>query len=182
MINSATSTSTSTSTSIYTQSVNQKRNAGANAETGSVDGHRIQQNEQAARQTPRESLLSFIDSASPEEARSRLNSYMKGSPVMFVNLKAMIVSGKGLEIGGRINQLNDQFRVEAARVDDQEHQLIEHGRAVGKSSKEILTDIVNLYDNQSEIFKVSIGWDGEQWSDPDKYSRLTELTKNYVNT
>ena len=100
---------------------------------------------------------------------------------MMVNLKEMIANGNSFEVAGRINRLNESFRSEAANVHQQEVDLINQGQANGQSAKTILNDIINFRDQQSELFKVSTGWEGSLWSDADNYSALVARSSDYIN-
>jgi hypothetical protein len=134
----------------------------------------------------RENLLAFISNASPEEADKRLNSYKEAGnfslgPVVNLNEIMAAEAAGNSDVAERIHRLSDKFHEEQKLLHRQEVDLINLGKADGKSSKEILTELVGLYDKQSDFFKLSIGWNGKFLSTPESYSKLLELTQGYVN-
>ncbi|MEW5057269.1 MAG: hypothetical protein AB1Y25_06560 [Cycloclasticus sp.] len=140
------------------------------------------QSSEASKSTPRQNVLDFMQTASPEALESRLELIKKSAPsLIMVNLKEMIANGNSFEVAGRINRLNESFRAEAANVHQQEVDLINQGQANGQSAKTILNDIINFRDQQSELFKVSTGWEGSLWSDADNYSALVARSSDYIN-
>ena len=140
------------------------------------------QSSEASKVSSRQNVLYFMQTASPEALESSLESIKKSGPsLMMVNFNDMIANGNSFEVAGRINRLNESFRAEAANVHQQEVDLINQGQANGQSAKTILNDIINFRDQQSELFKISTGWEGSLWSDADKYSALVARSSDYIN-
>ncbi len=175
MINSVTS-------SVYMQPTPQNNYIGQAAESRDVANTQTEQSKQTNGQNLKENMLTFIANASKEEADARVESIKRGgAPLVPINLNKIIASGNSFEILGRINRLSDQLRVEAESFLKQEVALINQGQAAGKTSKDILNDIVDLYGKQTELFKLSMGWEGMRLSDPANFSKLVELTPDYVD-
>lgn len=133
----------------------------------------------------RENMMNFIEHASPEALDTKLVSYMRygGSPPgPVVNLKQIMAAGKqGEEIAVRISRLRQNFSSQVDSVRQQERELISQGRAENKTAKEILTDLVALYEQQSDFYKLATSWEGQTLSSPESYSRLVAMTPDYMD-
>ncbi|GAA5144134.1 hypothetical protein [Thalassotalea piscium] len=130
----------------------------------------------------RKNTLSFIETASPEELEAKVNSLTGRMPSMAViNLREIMNSENGDELVARIGRLQGQMDQEHRNVLDQEQNLISQGRAEGKSNKDILMSIVKMQDEQSELYKMSANWGSKGLTSPENYTKLVELTSNYVN-
>lgn len=131
----------------------------------------------------KDNFMSFLNSATPKELESRLNTIKQsGPPMAVINLRQILSSKNPMEISERIERTSGQFNQEAKIFHKQQYSLIAEGQAVGKSPKEILTNIAGLYDKQSELFKMSVQWGSEGLSAPDNYSKLVKMTPNYFNS
>ncbi len=81
----------------------------------------------------------------------------------------------------RLDRINELFNQEFKQVQNQTADIISEGRASEKKPQEILEDIYNLYDSQSELFKTGRGWDGQLFAmsvdNPSGY----EMTMQYAS-
>lgn len=130
----------------------------------------------------RKNAISFIETATPEELTAKLSSIKKSfPPAALFNFNDIINSKNSFEVAGRISRATEQFNQEAKVFHNDRLDLINQGEIEGKSSKEILTEIMNLNDKQSELFKMSTNWGSKGLSSPENYEKLVELTPSYVN-
>lgn len=130
----------------------------------------------------RKNTISFIETATPEELKKRVNSLVGRMPsAAMINLREIMNSDNGDEVVARINRLSGQIEQESRSVLNQEQELISQGRAEGKSNKEILISIVKLQDAQSDVYKLAMHWGNEGLGSPKTYEKLVELTSSYVN-
>jgi len=81
----------------------------------------------------------------------------------------------------RMARVNELFNQEFKQVQNQTVDIISDGRASGKKPQEILEDIYNLYDSQSELFKTGRGWDGQLFSMSADNPSGFELTMKYAS-
>jgi len=127
-------------------------------------------------------FLSFIKTATPEELDNKLISIKQSRPptAMF-SLNKIMNSENSFELAGRINRAIEQFKPEAKVFHKQELELITQGELEGKKSKEVLTDIASLYDEQSDLFKLSMHWGDKGLADSESYSTLVKLTPTYAD-
>ncbi|MEQ5808950.1 hypothetical protein J3369_16225 [Alteromonas sp. NFXS44] len=131
----------------------------------------------------RANALAFIESASPEELAKKVDS-LKGrmpSAAMF-NLNEILNSSNGEEVMARIFRLQGKLENEFRAVLAQEQEIINEGRASGKTDKDILLDIVKMQDEQSDLYKMGARWGDKGLSAPENYQKLVSLTPDYVNT
>jgi hypothetical protein len=130
----------------------------------------------------RKNAISFIETATPEELTAKLNSIKRSfPPAAMFNFNDIINSENSFEIAGRISRATKQFNQEAKVFHNKQLDLIKQGEVEGKTSKEILTNIMKLTDEQSELFKMSSNWGSKGLSAPENYAKLVELTPSYVN-
>ncbi len=61
----------------------------------------------------------------------------------------------------RLDRISQHFEIDSKKVENQKAELIAKGRELGKKPQEILTDIINLYDSQSDFYKFGRGWNGD---------------------
>lgn len=84
----------------------------------------------------------------------------------------------------RIDPINEIFNQEFKQVESQTANILAEGRA-GKKPQEILEDIFNLYDSQSELFKTGRGWDGQLFSinadNPSGYQLTLKYTSDVID-
>lgn len=134
----------------------------------------------------RELLLEKMENLSREELDVMLANRTKvGENLMVIYLNGSLPDVNDSELMGRLDRAGSLFKIESEKVWKQENLLISQGRMQGETSKEILKNIIDLYDNQSELFKTGIGWNGKGISgnkmDTDGYAKLVDLTPDYVN-
>jgi len=125
---------------------------------------------------------SFINTATPEELDNKLKSIKQSKPptAMF-SLNKIMNSENSFEVAGRINRATAQFEPEAKIFHQQQLELIKQGELEDKTSKEILTDISSLYDEQSDLFKLSMHWGDKGLADSESYPALVKLTPTYAD-
>jgi hypothetical protein len=130
----------------------------------------------------RKNFTSFIETATPEELTTKLSGIKQfGQPTAMFNFNDIANSKNSFEIAGRINRATQQFDQEAKVFHNKQLNIIKQGEIEGKTSKEILTNIMKLTDEQSELFKMSTNWGSKGLSSPENYAKLVELTPSYVN-
>lgn len=130
----------------------------------------------------RKNAISFIETATPEELTSKLSNIKESfPPAALFNFNDIMNAKNSFEIAGRVNRATEQFDQEAKVFHNEQLSLIKQGEIEGKSAKEILTDIVNLQDKQSELFKIATNWDRQGLSSPENYEKLVKLTPDYIN-
>ena len=130
----------------------------------------------------RKNALSFIETATPEELEAKVNSLTGRMPSMaMINLREIMNSENGDELIARIGRLQGRMDQEHRNVLNKEQDLISQGRAEGKSNKDILMSIVKMQDEQSDLYKMSANWGSKGLSSPENYTKLVELTSNYIN-
>jgi len=102
---------------------------------------------------------SFIKTATSEELDNKLKSIKQSkAPTAMFNLNNVMSSENSFELAGRINHSIEQFKPEAEIFHQQQLELIKKGEAEDKTSKDILSNIAKLYDEQSDLFKASMHW------------------------
>tara|TARA_R110000782_G_scaffold382_10_gene1214 strand:+ start:253 stop:786 length:534 start_codon:yes stop_codon:yes gene_type:complete len=133
----------------------------------------------------RQNTISFIESATPEELESRVNSLIGRKPSLIgIDMRGIINTdnaNNGNELLERAKRLSSQVEPEINNVLKKEQDLISQGRAEGKSAKDILMSIVNMQDEQSDAYKLAMHWGNEGLGSPKTYAKLVELTPSYVN-
>jgi len=135
----------------------------------------------------KEALLEKVVNASPDEMDKILNDISgSGTHLMMISFKGGLPDVNDKELMGRLKRINNDFNVESNNFSNEQKNLIAKGKQQGKPSEEIITDIISLYDQQSELFKTGSGWNGEVISgnklNPDGYKKLLELTPAYMNS
>jgi len=135
----------------------------------------------------RESLLEKVVNASPDEMDKILNDISgSGTHGMMIFFNGSLPDLNDKELMGRLERINNDFRAESNDFSNERKNLIANGKQEGKSSEEIIADIIGLYDQQSELFKTGSGWNGDVISgnkmNSDGYKNLLELTPAYVNS
>ena len=98
-----------------------------------------------------------------------------------INLNEILNSDRSFELTERIGRLLGQLEQEHRNVLNLEQDIINQSRADGKSDKEILMSIVQMQDEQSDLYKMSISWGTKGLTSPENYAKLVELTPSYVN-
>lgn len=171
----------SINTHIYSlQQVNKNNQVAAIESNGSRESNTINSTSQSI--NAKNDFKSFITTATPEELDNKLSSIKQSKPptAMF-NLNKIMSSENSFELAGRINRTTEQFKLEARDFHKQQLEIIRQGELKGKTSKEILTDITSLYDEQSDLFKLSIHWGDKGLADSESYSTLVKLTPTYAD-
>ena len=131
----------------------------------------------------RANALAFIESASPEELTNKVDTLKGRMPSLAaINFREIINSGNEEDVLGRINRLQARFEDEAKSALALEQDIINEGRASGKTDKDILLDIVKMRDEQSDLYKMGTRWGVKGLSAPENYQKLVSLTPDYVNT
>lgn len=131
----------------------------------------------------RASAIAFINSSSPDELTAQVDSLIDRKPSLAaINLNEIMNSNNGDEVVGRIKRLSGDIAQEISLVMEKEQALISQGRAGGQSDKDILTNIVAMRDEQSELYKMSTLWGEEGLSSPKNYDKLAELTPTFVDS
>ena len=135
----------------------------------------------------REDLLEKVANASPDEMDKILNDISgSGTHGMMIFFNGSLPDLNDKELMGRLERINNDFRAESNDFSNERKNLIANGKQEGKSSEEIIADIIGLYDQQSELFKTGSGWNGDVISgnkmNSDGYKNLLELTPAYVNS
>lgn len=131
----------------------------------------------------RANALAFIESASPEELAKKVDSLSGGMPnLAAINFREILNSGNEEEVLGRIRRLQGRFEDESKSVFALQQNIINEGRASGKTDKDILLDIVKMNDEQSDLYKMGTRWGDKGLSAPENYQKLVSLTPDYVNT
>tara|TARA_A200000113_G_scaffold196161_1_gene187043 strand:- start:749 stop:1276 length:528 start_codon:yes stop_codon:yes gene_type:complete len=131
----------------------------------------------------RANALAFIESASPEELAKKVDSLSGGMPnLAAINFREILNSGNEEDVLGRIRRLQGRFEDESKSVFALQQNIINEGRASGKTDKDILLDIVKMNDEQSDLYKMGTRWGDKGLSAPENYQKLVSLTPNYVNT
>jgi len=86
----------------------------------------------------------------------------------------------------RLDRISQLFTAESRQVESQKTELIAKGRDMGKLPQEILKDVFDLYDSQSDLFKFGRGWDGDVFafdqSSPAGYERMLHYSSDVVDT
>ena len=131
----------------------------------------------------RANALAFIESASPEELAKKVDSLSGGMPnLAAINFREILNSGNEEDVLGRIRRLQGRFEDESKSVFALQQNIINEGRASGKTDKDILLDIVKMNDEQSDLYKMGTRWGDKGLSAPENYLGLVSLTPDYVNT
>ena len=131
----------------------------------------------------RANALAFIESASPEELAKKVDSLSGGMPnLAAINFREILNSGNEEDVLGRIRRLQGRFEDESKSVFALQQNIINEGRASGKTDKDILLDIVKMQDEQSDLYKMGARWGDKGLSAPENYQKLVSLTPDYVNT
>ncbi len=99
-----------------------------------------------------------------------------------INLREILNSGNEEDVLGRIRRLQARFEDESKSVFAIQQNIINEGRASGKTDKDILLDIVKMKDEQSDLYKMGTRWGDKGLSAPENYQKLVSLTPDYVNT
>jgi len=98
------------------------------------------------------------------------------------NLNEILNSSNDEDVMARISRLQGKLENEFRAVLAQEQEIINEGRASGKTDKDILLDIVKMQDEQSDLYKMGARWGDKGLSAPENYQKLVSLTPDYVNT
>ena len=132
----------------------------------------------------RENAISFVQTASKEEMKEKVDSMIGRMPsthAMF-DLRVLLSRSDGKEILDRIGRLGEKIESEGREVWKKEQDIISQGRANGKSDQDILIDIINMQDEQSDLYKMARRWGESALSSPENYEKIRKLTPSYVNT
>ncbi|WP_046004865.1 hypothetical protein [Pseudoalteromonas rubra] len=130
----------------------------------------------------RESYINYINSATEEQLAGSIDAIKTyGPPIAMFRMSDIVNAANQDELHGRIGRAIDHFDAEAQQYHTQELAIINEGEQAGKSSKEILQEIVALRDQQSELFKMGTNWGSKGLAHPDNYEKLVAATPNYVN-
>ncbi len=133
----------------------------------------------------RETMLSMIDrfSGDNDSMEDLLSNYSRGS--LCGTCTGGLPDLSDPNAAARISRISSLFESEQADVDKQRSDLISFGRANGKSAEQIMNDIVDLYDSQSDLFKTGIGWNGDVFafdsSSPEGLARTQRYVTDAIN-
>ncbi len=133
----------------------------------------------------RERLTSMIEHfANTEEgAKQLLSTFSKPSNggLMLGGLPDLT----NLDAMARHDRISEKFSLEQQGFERQKNNLVNEGVAAGKSSKAILNDIISLYDAQSELFRLGVGWNGQVFAfneaSTEGFKRTLEHSRDVVN-
>jgi len=93
---------------------------------------------------------------------------------------------KNTEAVRRFQRISQMFEQENKQVDSLKSDIISQGRREGKKAQDILYDLVQMYDSQSELFKLGRGWEGDYFSFNDfsteGWSRTLQYTPDVIDT
>jgi len=85
----------------------------------------------------------------------------------------------------RFDRISQLFTAESRQVESQRTALIAKGRDMGKPPQEILKDVFDLYDSQSDLFKFGRGWNGDVFafdkSSPAGYERALRFSSDVID-
>jgi DNA-directed RNA polymerase subunit F len=124
----------------------------------------------------RANALAFIESASPEELAKKVDSLKGRMPsVAMFNLNEILNSSNGEDVMARISRLQGKLENELRAVLAQEQEIINEGRASGKTDKDILLDIFKMQDEQSDLYKMGARWGDKGLSAPENYQKLRRV-------
>ncbi|MBQ4834774.1 hypothetical protein [Pseudoalteromonas luteoviolacea] len=130
----------------------------------------------------REQYVKYINSASEEKLAGSIDAIKQyGPPIAMFRMSDIEKAANSEEMHGRIGRAIDHFEVEAQQYHIQELAIIKAGEQAGKSSKKILMEIVELRDQQSELFKMGTNWGSKGLAHPENYEKLIAATPSYVN-
>ncbi|AOT08690.1 hypothetical protein [Pseudoalteromonas luteoviolacea] len=126
--------------------------------------------------------LKYIHAANEEKLTSSIDAIKRyGPPVAMFRMSDIENAANPDELHGRIGRAIEQFEVEAKHYHEQARDIIYQGELAGEASKDILLDIVQLRDSQSELFKMGTNWGCKGFAHPDNYENLVAATPNYIN-
>lgn len=148
------------------------------------ESKKLFQNTKTVTINTRQNMQDIVDRGTDEQAANSLKSiqaYPMAGPL--INLRDIMLAthDSSDNIISRISRISDQFNAEASSVHSKSKEIIRQGELEGKTPKEILQNIIDMYDDQSDLFKLSVSWEGKRLSDSDQYSKLIELTPGYFN-
>ncbi|MCG7547416.1 hypothetical protein [Pseudoalteromonas sp. Of7M-16] len=130
----------------------------------------------------REQYVKYINSASEEKLAGSIDAIKQyGPPIAMFRMSDIEQAANSGEMHDRIGRAIAHFDKEAQKYHKQELAIINDGAKTGKSSKEILMEIVELRDQQSELFKMGINWGSKGLAHPENYDKLVAATPSYVN-
>ncbi|QTL36183.1 hypothetical protein [Pseudoalteromonas viridis] len=150
--------------------------------TERTPGSQVQSGGSAPESDNRESYVKYINSATEEQLAGSVDAIKKyGPPVAMFRMSDIVNAANQDEMHGRIGRAVEHFEIEAEQYHTQELAIISEGERTGKSSKEILQEIVALRDQQSTLFKMATQWGSKGLAHPDNYEQLVAATPGYVN-
>ncbi|WP_046004862.1 hypothetical protein [Pseudoalteromonas rubra] len=150
--------------------------------TERTPGSQVQSGGSAPESDNRESYVKYINSATEEQLAGSIDAIKKyGPPVAMFRMSDIVNAANQDEIHGRIGRAIEHFEVEAQQYHTLELAIISEGEQAGKSSKEILQEIVALRDQQSALFKMGTQWGSKGLAHPDNDKQLVAATPGYVN-
>ena len=86
----------------------------------------------------------------------------------------------------RYNRIKNLFLKENEKFEVQKSDFIAAEKAAGKSAQDILKGIVSLYDSQSELFRVGMGWNGDVFAFDESskagYQRTIHFSSDVIDT
>ncbi|WP_153306605.1 hypothetical protein [Desulfogranum japonicum] len=114
----------------------------------------------------RDRIVSQIKKTAGDEQKAEqlLQSYSKPNNGGILVAASNMPNLKDVEAIRRFESISNAFERENAAVEQQKTELIANGKEEGKTTEEILTELVNFYDSQSDLYKTGIGWEGSLFS------------------
>ncbi|MDH3327315.1 MAG: hypothetical protein OEM38_11430 [Gammaproteobacteria bacterium] len=131
----------------------------------------------------RDGLISMINRG--EDTAKELLKYQK-IPTFGGLMLGKLPDLSDTEALARRDRITEKFVQEHSKYEQQKFSLIRKGESEGKSATEIMFDIVELHDSQSELFNLGTAWSGDVFafdkSSPEGYQRAINHSKDVVNT
>ncbi len=120
-------------------------------------------------------------SGNDEAAESLLRDYSKPDTGGILFAASEMPDLNNIEAVRRFQHISQMFEQENKEVESLKNDILSTGRREGKKAQDILYDLVNMYDSQSELFKLGRGWEGDLFSFDD-FSFFTSPDDFYIFT
>ena len=133
----------------------------------------------------RDGFINQLDkvAGNDEEAESLLRNWAKpdSGGLFFAGLPDL----KNPDAMRRFNRISQLFTAESEKVENQKTELIAKGRDMGKKPQEIMQEMIDLYDAQSDIYKFGRGWNGDVFAfdkfSPAGYERMQRYSSDVID-
>ncbi len=119
-------------------------------------------------------------SGDDEAAERLLRDYSKPDNGGILFVASEMPDLNNTEAVRRFQHISQMFEQENKEVESLKNDIISIGRSEGKKAQDILYDLVNMYDSQSELFKLGRGWEGDLFSFNDFSSEGWAKTLQYT--